>query len=104
MMSAIPVLAVAILLATGPLLAPAVAQDAIADGATLFGACTACHGPGGASPGAIPSIDGLDAGALGEQLRAYRDGALEGTVMNRIARGYSDAEIAAIVAYLEAGQ
>ena len=92
------------------MLVPAGAQEASiprgpADGATLFGACTACHGPGGRSPGAIPAIAGLAPEAVGEMLHAYRNGGLEGTVMNRIARGYSDAEIAAIVTYLaEDGQ
>ena len=35
-------------------------------------------------------------------LSEYRSGALEGTVMNRIARGFTDDEIAAIAAYFAA--
>ncbi len=35
-----------------------------------------------------------------QRLMAFKSGKREGTVMNRIAKGYSDAEIAAIAKYL----
>ncbi len=91
----------AVLAGTGPALAetPAV----------LANACANCHGPDGHSPGAIPAIDALGADELQAALEAYRDGSREGTIMNRIAKGYSDAEITAIAGYMadhaaEAGQ
>ncbi|MDF1719959.1 MAG: hypothetical protein P1U65_04735 [Minwuia sp.] len=55
--------------------------------------CAACHGPGGASPGSIPSLKGKDPVFIAEALRAFRDGSRPATVMGRIATGYSDAEI-----------
>jgi sulfide dehydrogenase cytochrome subunit len=83
---------------------PAVSQQARASqqatGETLMAPCSACHGADGNSPGAIPALDGLEPAAIGEMLRAFRSGSVEGTVMNRIARGYTDAEIDAMVAYL----
>lgn len=65
-------------------------------GAVLAAPCAACHGAGGASPGAIPAIDKLDAAAMAALLRQFRNAGSEATVMNRIARGYTDAEIDAL--------
>ncbi|MBM9595488.1 c-type cytochrome [Roseitranquillus sediminis] len=65
-------------------------------------ACANCHGPGGASLGAIPAIDELSADEMAVLLLNYRSGELEGTIMNRIARGYTEDEIAAISSYLAA--
>lgn len=70
-----------------------------APGAVLAAPCAACHGTGGASPGAIPSIIGLDAAAMAQRMRDLRLAGNEATVMNRIARGYTDAEIAALAQY-----
>ncbi|WP_089721313.1 c-type cytochrome [Candidatus Entotheonella palauensis] len=48
--------------------------------------------------------DPLDSGKsldyMVQRLMAFKSGKREGTVMNRIAKGYSDAEIAAIAKYL----
>ena len=56
----------------------------------------------GQSPGAIPAIAGIAAEDMARLLTEYRSGALEGTVMNRIARGFTDDEIAAIAAHFAA--
>ncbi|MGE0386424.1 MAG: cytochrome c [Gammaproteobacteria bacterium] len=88
----------AIALAAGLAAANAVAApppDAAAR--MLAGNCYTCHGPGGHSPGAIPSIAGADADFIRERLRAFRDDD-RATIMNRIARGYTDAEIDRIAA------
>jgi sulfide dehydrogenase cytochrome subunit len=55
--------------------------------------CSGCHGPGGHSTGAIPSIFGRSAESIAESLRAFREGKRPATVMARIAKGYTDAEI-----------
>lgn len=73
---------------------PVQAQNA--DPRLLSLSCTGCHGTGGHSAGAIPSIYGRDAASLAESLRAFRDGKQPATVMNRIAKGYTDAEIDAV--------
>ncbi len=65
-------------------------------GAALMNACAACHGPDGHSQGAIPSIYALPKEQLVDALRAFRSGARPGTVMNRIAKGLSDDDIAAL--------
>lgn len=61
--------------------------------AVLANSCAACHGPAGRSPGSIPTIAGKDSAYIRNSLRAFRDGELEATVMDRIARGYTDQEI-----------
>jgi len=73
-------------------LGPAAAADPT-EAAVLALSCAACHGPGGASPGSIPAIDRLTPSEIAEALQAFRAGTRPATVMDRIARGYSDAEI-----------
>ena len=70
--------------------------------AVLAAPCAACHGTGGTSPGTIPSIDQYDAATLAARLRGFRSGEIEATVMNRIAKGYTDAEIEALAKYFGA--
>jgi sulfide dehydrogenase cytochrome subunit len=58
--------------------------------------CYGCHGPGGTGAGGIPAIAGRDAAELRAQMLAFRANERPGTIMGRIARGYTDAEIAAM--------
>jgi sulfide dehydrogenase cytochrome subunit len=74
--------------------APAAAQAPLA-----AEGCVACHGPAGSGQGSIPALAGRDANELAAAMRAFRANERPGTIMGRIARGYSDAEIAAIAAY-----
>ena len=62
-------------------------------GAVLAAPCAGCHRAAPAQPGGIPSLTGQSAEEIGTTLRAYRSGELQGTLMNRLARGYSDLEI-----------
>ncbi len=73
---------------------PARAQSA--DPRLLALSCAGCHGPDGQSPGTIPSLRGKSEAAIAEALRGFRDGGRPSTVMGRIAKGYSDQEIAAV--------
>ena len=41
---------------------------------------------------------------LADRLRSFRSGAVEATVMNRIAKGYTDAEIDALAQYFSTKQ
>ena len=63
---------------------------------TLAATCTGCHGTHGRSAGAMPSIAGLPREHLAEQMRAFRDGKRDATVMQQLAKGYSDAQIDAL--------
>lgn len=72
-------------------------------GRTIASACFGCHGAGSAGGAAIPPIiKGAQAEYLEEQMKAFRDGSRKGTIMGRIAKGYTDEEITAVSAYLAA--
>ena len=91
-------------------LALALAQPAIAqrrkaaapveNGEMLSQSCFACHGVRGASGAApMPIIGGQPEDYLRNNLQSFKDAIRPATVMTRLMRGYSDAEIAAIAKY-----
>ena len=62
--------------------------------------CAACHGTAGAQQTQIPAIAGTPASILEMQLLAFREDAMPGaTVMPRLAKGYTEAELSALAAY-----
>lgn len=61
---------------------------------TSAAACSGCHAP--ISDGPIPSLTGRPAEDIVAAMAAFRSGERETTVMDRIAKGYSDEEIRAI--------
>jgi sulfide dehydrogenase cytochrome subunit len=72
-------------------------------GRTIAAACYGCHGAGAASGAAIPPIIfGAPAEYIEKALKAFRDGSRPSTIMQRIAKGYSDADIAAVSEYFAA--
>ena len=92
---------VAAVLAAGSLLASPARAQATFDVTVLAGACANCHGTDGRSPGGIPSLAGRPEAVLKAQMLAYKsDAAPVGTtIMNRLAKGYSDEEISALAHY-----
>ncbi len=64
--------------------------------------CHTCHGPDGRSPAAMPSLQGKPADYLLRRLLEFKQGKGHPTIMDRIARGYTDEELAGIAAYLAA--
>lgn len=64
-------------------------------GVTCFG----CHGTDGVSVGAAPSIKGLPASHTANALKEFKSGKRYGTIMPRVAKGYSDAQIDAVANY-----
>ncbi len=69
--------------------------------AILANPCAGCHGMDGVSPGTIPSINQLSADAIVAALKAFKSGERPGTVMDRIAKGYTDEEIQRIADYFQ---
>ena len=61
-------------------------------------ACSGCHGP--RADAAIPSLAGRTEDAILASLLAYRRGEGAPTVMDRITRGFSEAELRAIAAWV----
>lgn len=74
--------------------APAAAQNANPQLLSL--SCSGCHGPNGRSPAAMPPLFGRTAETIAQALREFRGDQRQATVMNRIAKGYSDEEIDAV--------
>lgn len=63
--------------------------------------CSGCHAPRGlGSP--VASIAGRDPNDIVTAMQEFRSGARSATVMDRIAKGFSDDEVRAIVASLGA--
>ncbi len=62
--------------------------------------CAGCHGPDGASAGpAIPTIGGMYGDYFVELMNGYKSGDVYGTIMGRIAKGYSEEEIELMAAF-----
>lgn len=86
------------------LLSLAAALPAAASGPPPLAAlsCAGCHGVGSTGSASVAGIAGRPAEEIVASLRAFRADQKPATIMNRIARGYSDDEIAAIAAWLAA--
>ena len=80
--------------------APLAADTASIDGALLAASCGGCHRDKPVADDGIASLQELDRDALLDLLKGYRDGSRPGTLMPRLAAGYSVAELAAIADYL----
>jgi sulfide dehydrogenase cytochrome subunit len=81
--------------------APAAVAQSSVDTVVLAGPCANCHGTDGRSPGQIVSIAGRPEAVLLEQLKAFKSGNPPPgtTIMNRIAKGYTDEQLAALAAH-----
>ena len=88
------------LLAVAAWLAPPAAAEGVAPLAAQ--GCLGCHGPDGGGSGAIPGLAGQREAELTAAMLGFRAGERPGTIMGRIARGYTEAEIAAIAAHFAA--
>ena len=87
-----------LLVALWALPGPAGAQRLAPPGAL---ACAGCHGPVRAgSP--VPPIHGRSAAEIVAAMQDYRAGRRSATVMDRIAKGFSDDEVEAMAAWLAA--
>jgi sulfide dehydrogenase cytochrome subunit len=66
----------------------------------LVDTCVACHGPGGSSYGpAIPTIGGMSEDSFLYAMEMYQTGERKGTIMNRIAKGYTEADFQVMASY-----
>ena len=86
------------LLAAG-LLASQIALAAGASGEAIGFTCNGCHGYDGRSKGSVPSIKGLPAIHIETAMKDFKSGKRQGTIMSRIAKGYTDEEIKAMSDY-----
>ena len=70
-------------------------------GNLLSMSCAACHGTDGKSPGAMPSLYGKSSKYIETSMLNFLHGKRVGTVMNRIAKGYTEEEIKLIADHFE---
>ena len=75
---------------------PAAAQSVAPPGAS---ACSGCHGAGPAG-GIVSSLRGRAPEEIVASMQAFREGQLPATVMDRIAKGFTDAETRAIASWV----
>jgi len=61
--------------------------------------CSGCHPAGPNVDTPVPRLAGQDPAAIASAMQAFRSGARPATVMDRIAKGFSDDEIKAIAAW-----
>ncbi|WNB77158.1 c-type cytochrome [Methylomonas koyamae] len=62
--------------------------------------CLNCHASGQAAASRLPDIGRLSAAELEQALLAFKYDRRAATLMPRLAKAYSDAELAAVAAYL----
>jgi sulfide dehydrogenase cytochrome subunit len=69
----------------------------------LANTCAGCHGTNGASAGpASPTISGLSEEYFIEVMQGFASGDVPSTIMDRIAKGYSEGEIEQLAAFYSA--
>ena len=85
--------------AAAVVIAPLAFAGAPPSGQAIGFTCAGCHGTAGVSQGTAPSIAGEDADDLKEMMLDFKSGKEKSTIMGRIAKGYSDEELAAVAEY-----
>ena len=63
--------------------------------------CSGCHAARAGVDTVVPPLKGRKAADIVEAMKAFRAGERGPTVMDRIAKGYTDAEVQAIAAWYE---
>ena len=79
----------------------AYAQDANAIRG-MAATCANCHGTEGRSSGVIPGLAGADKNYIVGQMQDFKSGKRASTIMQQLARGFSDAQIEQIAGYFAA--
>ncbi len=75
------------------------ARADMASSAVMVSTCFSCHGTDGQSVGDMPTIAGKTESFIVDKLTAFRSGKLPSTVMGRIAKGFTEAEIAVLAKF-----
>jgi len=90
------IIAIASVAALGVAYANQPAQAQMASDEVLVNTCFSCHGTDGKSSGDMPTIAGKSASYISNKMMDFRSGKKPSTVMMRITKGFSDAELKAI--------
>ncbi|MCW8955285.1 MAG: cytochrome c, partial [Gammaproteobacteria bacterium] len=90
-----PMLLSLLMLITAP-----VTSEPLSQSAMLANTCAGCHGTDGNSQGpATPNISGLSEQFIMDAMEAFKEGERQSTVMNRIAKGYTEKQIELLAKY-----
>jgi cytochrome subunit of sulfide dehydrogenase len=65
-------------------------------------ACSGCHPASTRITSPVPRLAGRDSAAIVKAMQDFRSGTRAGTVMDRIAKGFTDEEVQAIAAWYAA--
>ncbi len=68
-------------------------------GRNLAAACASCHGTNGRSAGLIGDLAGVPKDRIVQQMKDFKAGIRPATVMQQLAKGYSEAQVEAIASY-----
>ncbi|KAF0102371.1 MAG: cytochrome c class I [bacterium] len=90
-------LAIAVLAGLGPCLSAQASDNPRVR--LLASTCVTCHGPGGQSLGAVPSLAGQEKAYLQEAMMEQRAGKRETTVMRKYMNGFTPEEIGQLAEY-----
>ena len=96
-MSAAHVIALILLATSG-----GAAYAASPDGPAGAMSCSGCHAMGKGVDSAVPRLNGRPAAEIATAMHDFQKGERAPTVMGRIAKGYSDAEIDALAQWFAA--
>ncbi len=70
---------------------------------SLAATCASCHGTeGGSVTTGVAPLAGLPKELIVSQMKAFQDGTRPATIMQQLARGYTDAQIEMIASYFAA--
>ena len=69
---------------------------------SLAAACFNCHGTQGAAQDGMPSLAGQERTHLLQMLLDYKSGKLPATVMQQLAKGYTDEQLEQLAGYFAA--
>ena len=71
---------------------------------SLAATCANCHGTDGrpVDGSAVPALAGREAAYIVEQMNAFKSGARPSTIMQQLAKGYSEAQISQLAAWFAA--
>ena len=69
---------------------------------SLAASCANCHGTGGVSVGEVESLAGKPREEIVRKLQEFKSGARPATIMNQLAKGYTDEQIEALAGWFAA--
>ncbi len=64
--------------------------------------CANCHGTEGRSAGTVPGLAGVDKTHIVQQMQDFKTGKRASTIMQQLAKGFTDAQIEQIAAWFSA--